>query len=100
MPSGTWWIDGCNYSSKVTTLTEKLENQEALPVFRATLIRTDALLTLPRWGKVKNNPTADILGRSDINRNKAPFMSFLTEKNLTTLPLNVTASALPVVEEG
>lgn len=80
MPSGTWWIDGCNYSSKVTTLTEKLENQEALPVFRATLIRTDALLTLPRWGKVKNNPTADILGRSDINRNKAPFMSFFNRK--------------------
>lgn len=77
----------------MTTLTEKLEKQEALPVFRATLIRTDALLTLPRWGKVKNNPTADVLRRSNINRNKAPFMSFLTEKNLTTLPFNVTASA-------
>lgn len=77
----------------MTTLTEKLEKQEALPVFRVTLIRTDALLTLPRWEKVKNNPTADILAWSNINRNKSPFMSFLTEKNLTTLPFNVTASA-------
>lgn len=57
IPSGDWWISGCNYSSKVTTFSREkkknLENQEALPVLRATLIRTEALLTSLWWKKLK-----------------------------------------------
>lgn len=34
IPSGVQWINVCNYSRKVTALTGKLENREALPVLK------------------------------------------------------------------